>query len=144
MPLAEDNGDCDGWSKLLHWPGFSLIFNSFKYALRHRQNTRWWCARTPQVARVFGWRLSASHRTASADWPTYIVLAAVAHFHREKWFKHHERVFFQIQMVYLGISARASCLLCLIVMLLYWIKQVQRDFLECFLHLNVQQGQFYI
>lgn len=31
MLLARDNGYCDGWPKLLHWPSFCLIFSSFKY-----------------------------------------------------------------------------------------------------------------
>lgn len=83
MPLAADKGDCDGWSKLLHWPGFSLIFNSFKYApvLHRSQNTHWLCVWMPEGACVSGWHLSASHRTASSDWPKYIVLVALVHFH---------------------------------------------------------------
>lgn len=76
--LAQDNGDCDGWSKSLHWRDFSLISDSFKYALvLHRgQKPRWLCLRMPQGARAFGWRPSVSHRTASADWPKYIVLSS--------------------------------------------------------------------
>lgn len=56
MPLAADDVDCYGWSKLLHWPGFSLIFHSFRYALaRHRsQNTHCLCAQTPGVLMSLG------------------------------------------------------------------------------------------
>lgn len=60
-----------GGRKLLHWPGFSLIFSSFKYtlALHRSQNTHWLCAWMPQGARVFGWRPSASYTTAAVADP---------------------------------------------------------------------------
>lgn len=94
MCLAPDNWDFDVWSKLPHWPSFRLIFYSFKCALAlHRsQQPHWLCLWMPQSARAFGWHPSPSHRTASTDWPKYIVLSCGGTFSLRKWFMHHDQL----------------------------------------------------
>lgn len=48
MPLARDNGDCDGWSKSQRWLGFWFLFRKFKCVLGSvLARTHWLCLWMP-------------------------------------------------------------------------------------------------